>query len=133
MEKKITIYHGSEKIIENPIFGGGKRNNDFGFGFHCTESEELAKEWAVSSLRDGFSNRYTLNIEYLNILNCNTLFKICSISLSPTVYQYIGINFPDSKEEAKEYLLCFVAEMNLKNNYLNCSIGDSRRILFEEI
>lgn len=44
MEKKITIYHGSEKIIENPIFGGGKRNNDFGFGFYCTESEELAKE-----------------------------------------------------------------------------------------
>ena len=43
MEKKITIYHGSEKIIENPIFGGGKRNNDFGFGFYCTESEELAK------------------------------------------------------------------------------------------
>ena len=72
MEKKITIYHGSEKIIENPIFGGGKRNNDFGFGFHCTESEELAKEWAVSSLRDGFSNRYTLNIEYLNILNLNS-------------------------------------------------------------
>lgn len=72
MEKKITIYHGSEKIIENPIFGGGKRYNDFGFGFHCTESEELAKEWAVSSLRDGFSNRYTLNIEYLNILNLNS-------------------------------------------------------------
>ena len=72
MEKKITIYHGSEKIIENPIFGGGKRNNDFGFGFYCTESEELAKEWAVSSLRDGFSNRYTLNTEYLNILNLNS-------------------------------------------------------------
>ena len=72
MEKKITIYHGSEKIIENPIFGGGKRNNDFGFGFYCTESEELAKEWAVSSLRDGFSNRYTLNTEYLNVLNLNS-------------------------------------------------------------
>ena len=72
MEKKITIYHGSEKIIENPIFGGGKRNNDFGFGFYCTESEELAKEWAVSSLRDGFSNRYTLNTEYLKILNLNS-------------------------------------------------------------
>lgn len=72
MEKKITIYHGSEKIIENPILGGGKRNNDFGFGFYCAESEELAKEWAVSSLRDGFSNRYTLNTEYLNILNLNS-------------------------------------------------------------
>lgn len=70
---------------------------------------------------------------YLNILNRNTLFKICSVSLSPTVYKYIGINFSDTKENAKEYFLCFVAEMNLKNNYLNCSIGDSRRTLFEEI
>lgn len=30
------------------------------------------KEWAISSLRDGFSNRYTLNTEYLNILNLNS-------------------------------------------------------------
>ena len=61
MDKQITIYHGSEKNVERPIFGGGKKNNDFGPDFYCTESEELAKEWAVSSLRDGFANRYTLD------------------------------------------------------------------------
>lgn len=72
MSKLITIYHGSEKIIEQPVFGEGRKNNDFGLGFYCTASEELAKEWAVSSLRDGFSNRYTLNTEYLNILNLNS-------------------------------------------------------------
>lgn len=63
----ITIYHGSEKNVDQPIFGEGKKNNDFGLGFYCTLSEELAKEWAVSSLRDGFSNRYTLDTEHLNI------------------------------------------------------------------
>ena len=72
MEKLITIYHGSEQIIENPIFGKGKEHNDFGVGFYCTESESLAKEWAVSSLKDGFSNKYTLDTEYLNILNLNS-------------------------------------------------------------
>lgn len=72
MDKKITLFHGSEKIVETPVFGEGKKNNDFGLGFYCTESEALAKEWAVSSLRDGFSNRYTLDIEYLNILNLNS-------------------------------------------------------------
>ena len=51
MNQKITLYHGSEQIIESPTFGLGKQNNDFGLGFYCTESEELAKEWAVSSLR----------------------------------------------------------------------------------
>ena len=29
MDKLITIYHGSEKNIEQPIFGEGKKNNDF--------------------------------------------------------------------------------------------------------
>ncbi len=68
MDKQITIYHGSEKIVERPVFGEGKKNNDFGRGFYCTASEELAKEWAVSSLRDGFSNCYTLNTPVYNFL-----------------------------------------------------------------
>ena len=72
MEKRITLYHGSEKIVEQPVFGAGRKNNDFGLGFYCTENEELSKEWAVSSLRDGFSNRYTLDTEYLKILNLNS-------------------------------------------------------------
>ena len=72
MEKRITIYHGSEKIVEQPAFGEGKKNNDFGLGFYCTASKDLAKEWAVSSLRDGFSNCYTLDTEYLKVLNLNS-------------------------------------------------------------
>ena len=56
MNQKITLYHGSEQLVETPTFGLGKKNNDFGLGFYCTESEELAKEWAVSSLRNGFAN-----------------------------------------------------------------------------
>jgi len=72
MGKLITIYHGSEKIIEQPVWGEGKKNNDYGLGFYCTAQEELAKEWAVSSLRDGFSNRYILDTENLTILNLNS-------------------------------------------------------------
>lgn len=72
MKKLITIYHGSEQIVEEPTFGKGKKHNDFGLGFYCTESDDLAKEWAVSSLRNGFSNKYTLDTEYLNILNLNS-------------------------------------------------------------
>ncbi len=72
MGKLITIYHGSKQIVEVPTYGLGRKNNDFGPGFYCTESNDLAKEWAVSSLSDGFSNRYTLDTEYLNILNLNS-------------------------------------------------------------
>ena len=72
MDKVITIYHGSKQIVEIPTFGLGRKNNDFGVGFYCTESNELAKEWAVSSLEDGFSNGYTLDTEYMNILFLNS-------------------------------------------------------------
>ncbi|MBR3158582.1 MAG: DUF3990 domain-containing protein [Atopobiaceae bacterium] len=72
MEHLLTIYHGSSQVVDTPTFGLGRKNNDFGLGFYCTESNDLAKEWAVSSLRDGFSNRYTLNTEYLRILNLNS-------------------------------------------------------------
>ena len=68
----ITIYHGSEHIIEHPVFGEGKAHNDFGLGFYCTESEELAKEWGCSSLRDGYANRYTLNTANMRILRLNS-------------------------------------------------------------
>jgi len=70
--KVLTLYHGSEKIIMNPVFGEGKLTNDFGLGFYCTGNEALSKEWAVNSLRDGFSNKYELNIEYMKVLNLNT-------------------------------------------------------------
>ena len=72
MDKLITIFHGSKQIVEFPTFGLGRKNNDFGLGFYCTESIDIAKEWAVSSLNDGFANCYTLDTEYMNILNLNS-------------------------------------------------------------
>ena len=72
MNSTVTIYHGSEKIIERPVFGEGKRHNDFGPGFYCTENEDLAREWAVTKNRNGYVNKYSLNTEYLNILYLNS-------------------------------------------------------------
>lgn len=72
MEQNIMIYHGSEQILAYPVCGGGRRNNDFGPGLYCTEDIELAREWAVSSVRDGFVNRYALDMEYLNVLHLNS-------------------------------------------------------------
>ena len=105
MDKIITIYHGSDKIVEQPIFGEGKKNNDFGLGFYCTTSEELAKEWAVSSLRDGFSNRYTIDTEYLNVLNLNspdyTILNWIAVLLE---HRLFSIKTPIARR-AKRYLI----------------------------
>ena len=105
MEKQLTIYHGSQKIIEVPIFGEGRKNNDFGLGFYCTESNDLAKEWAVSSLHDGFSNRYTLDTEYLNILNLNSPdYTILNWIAVLVEHRLFSIKAPVSKR-AKQYLI----------------------------
>jgi len=105
MEKKITIYHGSKQIVEVPVFGEGKQNNDFGRGFYCTESNDLAKEWAVSSLRDGFSNRYTLDTEYLNILNLNSSdYTILNWIAVLVEHRIFSIKTPVARR-AKQYLI----------------------------
>ena len=62
MSDKLTIYHGSSKIIERPDFGTGNPHNDYSLGFYCTESMELAKEWASSTETDGFANQYQINL-----------------------------------------------------------------------
>ena len=69
MPNKITIYHGSPKRIETPVFGMGNPNNDYGLGFYCTESMELAKEWACSVETDGYANQYTLDLTDLSVLS----------------------------------------------------------------
>lgn len=68
----MKVYHGSVRRIEKPQFGVGKAGNDFGLGFYCTESEDLAKEWGVQPNQDGFANVYEFDLSGLNILNLNT-------------------------------------------------------------
>lgn len=72
MPEVIDIYHGSPKVIEQPVFGAGKVHNDYGRGFYCTEHDELAKEWACSSDNDGYANHYKLATKGLTVLNLNT-------------------------------------------------------------
>ena len=67
----MIIYHGSNKVIKEPIFGKGKVYNDYGLGFYCTESNELAKEWACNKDSDGYSNKYELDLSGLKVLNLN--------------------------------------------------------------
>ena len=55
-----------------PLFGAGKPNNDYGLGFYCAESEELAKEWAVAKDHEGWANVYSLDDDDLNVLNLNS-------------------------------------------------------------
>ena len=50
------LYHGSAQIIKKPVYGYGKIYNDYGLGFYCTDSVEMAKEWGLSENRNGYAN-----------------------------------------------------------------------------
>lgn len=65
----IELWHGSSHVIKHPEYGLVKPNNDYGRGFYCTRSVELAKEWACAGLDDGFANRYTLTTDGLLFLD----------------------------------------------------------------
>ena len=67
-----TIFHGSAQVIRKPVFGYGKAYNDYGLGFYCTEDIDLAKEWSVDEGRDGFANRYEIEMSGLEVLDLSS-------------------------------------------------------------
>lgn len=105
MEDTITLYHGSPEIVKNPTYGLGRKNNDYGLGFYCTREKELAKEWAITSQRDGFANRYLLDARYLNVLYLNDpKFTILNWIAVLVEHRLFSLSSPISRR-AKAYLI----------------------------
>lgn len=99
------LYHGSTRIIERPIYGYGKAYNDYGIGFYCTESLEMAKEWGVSKDRDGYANCYELECDGLRILDLGSS-KYCILHWLAILLKNREFDVPSGLAlEAKEYLL----------------------------
>lgn len=71
-DQALQLFHGSDHVIEQPEYGGGSASNDYGRGFYCTASVELAKEWACGRGGDGFANGYRLDTNGLDILDLNS-------------------------------------------------------------
>lgn len=99
------LYHGSKDIIQKPIYGYGKSYNDYGLGFYCTDSSEMAMEWAVAKDRDGYANAYELDCDGLSILDLNTpqysILTWLAILLENREFDATS----PLAQEAKEYLL----------------------------
>ena len=74
----IMLYHGSNHLVEQPRYGVGNEYNDYGRGFYCTESIDLAKEWACAEPGiGGYANAYLMDMEGLHVLNlCEPEYNI---------------------------------------------------------
>ena len=99
------LYHGSRDRIEMPIFGYGKPYNDYGLGFYCTDSLDMAKEWAVSYDKDGFANCYELECDGLRILDLSDS-QYCILHWLAILLENREFDVPSALAlEAKEYIL----------------------------
>lgn len=99
------IFHGSTSIVNQPIYGFGKKYNDYGIGFYCTENIDLAKEWSVKNNSDGYANEYEIEIENLSILNLNDN-KYCILHWLAILIQNREFDSGSAlAEEAKRYIL----------------------------
>lgn len=65
----MILFHGSENILKKPLYGGGKKYNDYGQGFYCTREVELAKEWACTEGLSAYVNQYEIALENLKVLD----------------------------------------------------------------
>ena len=58
MNETLTIFHGSNVVVESPkilVMGFYK---DFGYGFYCTSLEKQAQKWAISKKEDSIVSVY---------------------------------------------------------------------------
>lgn len=99
------LYHGSTHIIEAPIFGYGKPYNDYGLGFYCTDSLDMAKEWGASPNQNEYANCYELNCSDLRILNLNR-DGYCILNWLAVLLENREFDVPSGLAlEAREYIL----------------------------
>ena len=101
----LTLFHGSEQIVEKPDLSFGNDRNDYGRGFYCTKTEEMAKEWACKNGTDGFVNRYTMDAEGLKTLHLSdgthTVLNWIAILLK---HRTFSLSSPIAVD-AREYLI----------------------------
>lgn len=70
---KIRVFHGSDHVIQQPEYLGGKKDNDYGNGFYTTEYEERARSWAVlnGSSENSIVNIYEIETGSMQVLDLN--------------------------------------------------------------
>lgn len=77
----LTFHHGTDHILEKPLYGVGKKDNDYGSGFYGTEDIDKAKEWAVINSNDiSIVNTYQIDKTGLQILHLDAYGPLAWIS-----------------------------------------------------
>jgi hypothetical protein len=60
----MILYHGTDVVIEKPLFNKGRKDVDFGKGFYLTEDRNMAQKWSCNKT-PSIVNEYTADISML--------------------------------------------------------------------
>ncbi|MFI3213084.1 MAG: DUF3990 domain-containing protein [Eubacteriales bacterium] len=61
----ITVYHGSNVVVNNPSLTYGRDDADFGSGFYVTREIEMAEKWAARK-NNSIINVYEIDLDNIN-------------------------------------------------------------------
>ncbi len=101
----MILYHGSREEVQKPVYGAGKKTNDYGLGFYLTPKYELGCEWSASRDIDGYVNEYAFDTEGLAVLNLNDKKYSVLHWLAMLVQNRIFATTSSLIQEAKDYLI----------------------------
>ena len=112
-EKENLIYHGSNKIVKKPLYGFGKKENDYGQGFYTTSVKEKAEDWALLKNGEHWCNVYSLPNDFDGL----KVFNLDECGLAAWVSEVLfnrgpGNNFNDNEFYAE---FCDKYRVNMKD------------------
>lgn len=116
----LTLYHGSRRVVEKPMYGKGKSDNDYGSGFYLTKNKNLASEWAALYGSDNscYLNEYRIDISNLNILELDDNDVISWVAL---LYSNRGAG--DNFRVRQDYDLWLKSKIRKDLDKYDCVIG----------
>lgn len=122
----LILYHGSPEIVRKPEYGKGKPYNDYGTGFYCTESLDLAREWACGENTDGFVNRYEINPAELQILNLSSVkYTVLHWLAILMYYRRIRVSTPTMKRGIEWLTEHYLLDINQYDAIIGYRADDS--------
>jgi len=122
----LILYHGSPEIVRKPEYGKGKPYNDYGTGFYCTESLDLAREWACGENTDGFVNRYEINPAELKTLNLSSVkYTVLHWLAILMYYRRIRVSTPTMKRGIEWLTEHYMLDINQYDAIIGYRADDS--------
>lgn len=117
-DERIRLYHGSDTIVEKPMFGFGRDDNDYGRGFYTTRIYNKAVSWAqnMGDPLSAFVNCYDLDLSKLNVLHLDDFGVLAWIA-------EIAANRPISSELSTDFLPEFVNQYKIDTSFADIIVG----------